>query len=243
MLGQMLLGRCAEMVFEERYRSEMHSQELELVDLREGGTDTDYRLINGKRRPLYRINIKFHGARFRRAAELVNLQPEDCFPLATYKIHSALEKQDREGLPYFFAIVGVPDLSSTSVGALIPEQIVDVAALVHASRMPGKREFEDAVVDRVVAAALPAFAATLHQIREAHWYLLSARKADRLLRALLFERVFALRIRNFARSFRGAELDMHFSLSHDLVPLEEFFSMLRAEGVAKVSTLLERGDL
>jgi hypothetical protein len=36
MLGQLLLGRCAEIAFERIYKSEMHSEEFELRDLREG---------------------------------------------------------------------------------------------------------------------------------------------------------------------------------------------------------------
>ena len=77
MLGGLLLGRCAEIAFEQIYTSEMETDEFELKDLREGRTDTDYRLYNGYGRPVYRINIKFHGAQFRRARELVGLEPED----------------------------------------------------------------------------------------------------------------------------------------------------------------------
>src|SRR6185436_8456222 len=103
-LGQLILGRAAETAFEESYKSTMETEELELRDVREGGTDTDYRLYNGKGKPVYRLNIKFHGALFRRAPELVGLDPQDCFALATYKIHSALEKQVQDQLPYFFAV-------------------------------------------------------------------------------------------------------------------------------------------
>jgi hypothetical protein len=60
-LGQLLLGRCAELAFEDIYRAEMHAHELELRDVRESRTDTDYRLYNGRGHPIYRINIKFHG--------------------------------------------------------------------------------------------------------------------------------------------------------------------------------------
>ena len=90
MLGGLLLGRCAELAFERIYKTEMESDEFELRDLREGRTDTDYRLYNGRGRPIYRINIKFHGAQFRQAREWVGLEPRDCFALATYKINGAL---------------------------------------------------------------------------------------------------------------------------------------------------------
>jgi len=80
------------------------------------------------------------------------------------------------------------------------------------------------------------------RIRKAQWYVLSARKADKLLREFLFERVFALRTRNFSRQFRGAELDMHFSLSKDMTPLSKYLETLRESGYPRVTTLLERGD-
>lgn len=165
MLGQLLLGRCAEIAFERIYKSEMHSEEFELRDLREGRTDTDYRLHNGRGRPIYRVNIKFHGSRFRRASEMVRLDPADCFALATYKIASAMEKQSQEGLPYFFAIVGVPNLTGESVGRDIPPSLVETVALIdQAPKGKSKRDIEDAVVQNLVTIDHPVFHKTLEQI-------------------------------------------------------------------------------
>jgi hypothetical protein len=73
-------------------------------------------------------------------------------------------------------------------------------------------------------------------------FILSARKADKLIRDPLFDRVYALRIRGFAQQFRSAELDMQFSLSKDLVSLRQFLRVPREEGMTKVTTLMERGD-
>jgi hypothetical protein len=242
-LGQLLLGRCAELAFERIYKTEMHSEEFELRDLREGRTDTDYRLYNGRGRPIYRINIKFHGSAFRRAQELVGLDPGDCFALATYKIDSALQKQQQEGLPYFFAIVGVPNLTGESVGRDIPSFFVETVALVdQAPKGRSKRDFEDAAVQALIDNGHPVFQETLDRILKADWYVLSARRADKLLRSLLFDRVFALRLRSFARVFRGAELDMHFSLSQDLIPLRVFLATLRNDGPQRLTTLMERGE-
>jgi hypothetical protein len=242
-LGQLLLGRCAEIAFEQIYKSEMHSEEFDLRDLREGRTDTDYRLYNGRGRPIYRVNIKFHGSPFRRAPDLVGLDSADCFALATYKINSAIEKQKQEGLPYFFAIVGVPNLTGESVGRDIPPFLVETVALIdQAPKGKSKRDLEDAVVERLVQDNNPVFQKTLERILTADWYVLSARRADKLLRELLFDRVFALRMRGFARVFRGAELDMHFSLSKDLIPLKQFLATLREGGPQRVTTLMERGD-
>lgn len=243
MLGQLLLGRCAEIAFEQIYKSEMHSEEFELRDVREGRTDTDYRLYNGRGRPIYRVNIKFHGSPFRRASELVGLDPADCFALATYKIYSAIQKQKLEGLPYFFAIVGVPNLTGEAVGHDTPPFFIETVALVdQAPKGKSKRDMEDAIVQSLVKNAHPTFQTTLDRILNAEWYVLSARRADKLLRDFLFDRVFALRMRSFARVFRAAELDMHFSLSKDLIPLKQFLATLREGGPQRVTTLMERGD-
>lgn len=241
-LGQLLVGRAAERAFEDAFREEMESEEFELRDLREGRTDTDYRLYNGQGRPIYRINIKFHGALFQRAPEMVGLKPDDCFALATYKIHGALTKQEEEGLPYIFAVVGVRTLSGEKVGARIPGRYIDGTALVYQSpKAQGKRDFEDRVVDHLVRQQVDAFTEAYEAIGAEEWYVLSARRADHLVREKLYDRVFALRIPRFTQQFRAAEVDMHFSLAEDLTPLRDFLHVLRKEGQAKVVTLLERG--
>jgi hypothetical protein len=242
-LGQLLLGRCAEIAFERIYKAEMHTEEFELRDLREGRSDTDYRLHNGRGRPIYRVNIKFHGSQFRRAQEMVGLETADCFALATYKIYGALQKQEEERLPYFFAIVGVPNLTGEAVGRQIPSFLVETVALIdQAPRGKSKRDIEDAAVESLVRSKHTVYGETLDRILGADWYILSARRADKLLRELLFERVFALKIRNFSRAFRGAELDMHFSLGRDLIPLRQFLATLREGGQQRITTLMERGE-
>jgi hypothetical protein len=244
-LGQLLIGRTAEIAFEDIYREQIGSDaEFRLVDIREGRTDTDYRVLNGQARPIYRVNIKFIGSVFRRSVELVGLEPHDCFPLATYKIAGALQKQQQEHLPYIFAIVGVPNLTAASIEGLLLQRDVQIVALVSKSpRVGRKRDVEDRLVQRIVAEQSESFVATYSRIRSAEWYVLSARKADKLLRELLFERVFALKIRGFAQQFRGAELDMHFSLKRDLVTFRDFLRTLRVEGQTKMASLLERGTI
>jgi hypothetical protein len=242
-LGQMLLGKCAEDAFEQIYRSGTPWQEFYLRDDRQGRTDTDYFICDGQGRQVYRINIKFHGALFRRAHEMVGLEPDDCFALATYKINSALVKHEAERLPYFFVIVGVRHLTAESVGNALPQELLYAAALMHqAPRTPSVRGFEDRIINHLVATRHTTYTQTLERIQQADWYILSARRADLLLHKLLFKRVFALTVRNFTRVFAGAEVDMHFSLSQDLIPLQRFLQILRDEGSHSVTTRLERGE-
>jgi hypothetical protein len=135
------------------------------------------------------------------------------------------------------------------VGQVIPEDMVHLAYLAHAvPGISGKRLIEDATVDRCVSEAgdlgiSVSMAEFRHDIERADWYVLSARRADNLLRELLFDRAYALRVRAFARNYRGAELDMHFSLSQDLHPLNELFAILRDAGLHGLTARLERGSL
>jgi len=247
MVGQLLLGELAERAFETIYKETMGTDELKLEDARSSRNETDYRVLNGQQRPVFRINIKFYGTLFRNAKDLVGLEPEDCFALATYKIYQGRQKHEIERLPYLFVIVGVPGLSGASVGTAIPEDLAHLVSLVHAAAgVPGKRSIEERIVGHLLdAEQSEPFRTDLARFREeiqaAGWYVLSARRAAALLRDKLFERVFAVRIPRFARNYRNAELDMHFSLSQDLTPLKNFLASAKERGLHGLAVDLERG--
>lgn len=247
LMGQLLLGELAERAFVRIYTAAMGVTDLKLEDDRVSRNETDYRVLNGSARPVFRINIKFFGTAFRKARELVGLDSDDCFALATYKIYQGLQKQDVEHLPYVFMIVGVAGLTGTIVGQVIPDDFAHFVSLVHLSRrVPGKRAVEERVIaylldesgDTAMVRQLEAFG---QQIESANWFALSARRADNLLREKLFDRVYAVRVRAFARNYRNAELDMHFSLRSDLTPLSEFLRNARERGLHGLAVDLERG--
>lgn len=240
-LGQLILGRAAEIAFEGIYRRDVGTMEFRLVDQRRDRSDTDYRMLNGSGRPVWRVNIKFHGSPFRKAADYVGLDTDDCFPLATYKIHQALQKQETEHLAYIFLIVNVPDLTAKSVGDRFSKKDIGTLLDLLVSPIGGKRDIEDRFTRVLAERRHPIFDHALKQISGAKWYVLSARRADDILRKKLFDRVHALRLPRFARSFGKAELDMHFSLKEDLHDLHGFLKLLRDGGLQRVSSMLERG--
>lgn len=118
-LAQLMLGALTEERFE-REKAELTAGHLMVEDHRLGRTDTDYRVLNGSRRPIFRINIKFHGSAFEQARERVGLAPAECFALATYKINQALIRQRDEALPYVFLVLSCLELTARVVGDLIP---------------------------------------------------------------------------------------------------------------------------
>jgi hypothetical protein len=247
MLGQLLLGVLAEQAFEHIYRTTIGTTELSLEDDRGARNDTDYRVLNGGRRQVFRINIKLHGARFRNAKDMVNLEPEDCFPLATYKIYQGLQKQEQEVLPYLWVVIECP-IAATDVGKQIPRPWVDLIALAYASKeIKGKRKIEERVVEHLLGSTAEPFAQVVAELRNqvaaAPWHVLSARRANQILREKLFERVFAVRVKSFARSYGGAELNMHFSISQDMAPLQRFLGIIKDKGLHGITAELERGTV
>jgi hypothetical protein len=154
-----------------------------------------------------------------------------------------LEQEIDEHVPYVFAIVGVPGLDGPAVAEIVPpEEVRPLARIWSAPRIPSKRNLEDAVVDRTVSARSPGFCTIYDQISAAEWYVLSARRAEKLLHDLLFERLHALSFPSFVRNFSTAEVDMHFSLSKDMITLSQFLIALRVDGQVTVAYRLRSHD-
>jgi hypothetical protein len=250
-LGQMVLGHVAERVFEALYKREIGNDDLVLEDSRETRNETDYRVLDANRHPVFRINIKFHGTLFRKAEELVGLDPEDCFALATYKIWQGHKKNELEKLPYVFLVVSAPELSGETVGQSIPDDFARLSTLLRASVGVNdlrKRDVEDAMAKVLIGPDAPAAFVPIRDhivttLEAADWRALSAERAKRLVHKLLFERVFAVRVRGFAQNYRNAELDMHFSLTQDMTTLHDFLSVYTKGGLHALTSQLARGDI
>lgn len=237
-ISQMLLGALAEKRFEELSQEITGGRVLKIEDHRPSRTDTDYRLLNGHENPLCRLNIKFHGTLFRESLRHVGLEPEDCFALATYKINNALKRQEADRLPYVFLILSIPHLSSGEVAQLIPYDFVWTLCVFN-----GKRIVEEAIVDRLRSESYRhQFRGILDRMEEGQFRIISAKKADKLLREKMFERVPALSLKGFTSRFRNAEVDMHFSLSRELTPIRTFLQLLTTESTQRFAVILYNGD-
>lgn len=243
LIGQMIVGRAAENAFLALFHEAFSSEDITLRDVAPERSDTDLHLFDSRERPLARINIKFVGSVFRRAVEIVGLDPEDCFALATYKIRSSRQREIDDKLPFLFAVVSVPHLTRGTVGGMVESDILMASQAVLEASLSGKRTYEDRVVDVLVKRGSPAYAQAYQAIHDATWRLISATKAEMVLRRLMFERVPALSVPSFTSSFRNAEVDMHFSLSTDLTSLQDMLNMLKKEGPQAITTRTARGEL
>jgi hypothetical protein len=238
-VAQMLLGTLAERQFLNLAREITGGRDFRIEDHRPSRSDTDYRLFNGHDNPLLRMNIKFHGTLFRQAREQVALEPSDCFPLATYKIHNALQRQEQEALPYVFFVLSVAGLTAGNIGERIPDSYVWTVCACR-----GRREIEEGVVSLLLAnEGDERFGDVLQQMTAAQFRVISAQRAYNLMRDRLFERVFALRQRAFTSAFRNAEIDMHLSLSQEMTPIQEFFRIVASLSPQELAVRLYRGDM
>ena len=233
-LAQMLVGVIAERHFEQTSTEIVGAQGYRIEDERVGRTDTDYRLVAADGRAICRFNIKFHGTAFAKSLEWVSLEPDDCFALATYKIDAALKKQNAERLPFVFLIISVLKVPRASVEQHISEDWAWLAALTN-------RATEEAIVNRLLTE--PWVEPIRHQVRDAAFRVLSARRAYQLMRDKLFERVHALRIPRFNRVFRNAEIDMHLSLSSEMIGFDQFLQLLANAGPLELAVRFDRGEI
>jgi hypothetical protein len=102
-----------------------------------------------------------------------------------------------------------------------------------------------AVEEQIARYALRQdWAQRLHaDIRTAEFRVLSASRAAKLMHQNLFERVFALRVPGFNRSYRGAEVDMHLSLGSEMISFRQFISLIRERGIREAAIRLDRGEI
>lgn len=233
-IAQIVQGLLAESHFEVLSTDLLGAQGFRVEDQRRKRSDTDFRLLGPDGRPICRLNIKFHGTLFAQAEEYVGLSPSDCFALATYKIHGALQRQQSERLPYIFLIISVPDFPRDIVERNITEDQAWLACL-------SGRLVEEAIASRLTHE--PWAEIVREKIRESEFRVISARRANDLLRDKLFERVHALRLRGFNQLFRGAEINMHLSLTAEMVPYAGFLKLLTDRGPLELALRLDRGEI
>lgn len=233
-IAQIFLGTLAEQRFETVAAQLLAERPYKIKDDRSRRSDTDYQLVDAGGLAVCRLNVKYHGTLFREAAEYVTLEPQDCFALATYKINGALRRQEEERLPYVFLIISVPEIPRRAIEQSISDDLTWLAAV-------SNRATEEAVVNSLVRQAWAE--PIKRQIVNSEFRVLSARKAYTLMRDKLFERVHALRLRAFNRTFRGAEINMHLSLSEEMISFADLIGVLTATGVQGLAVRLERGEI
>jgi len=142
---------------------------------------------------------------------------------------------------YVFAIVGVSGLDAAAVGHIIPAaDLRPVALLRESKRVIRKRDYEDWMsIKSSEKSRQRSQLATSRFGERIGMFCRQAREGSLVGKTI--ERVHAVSVRGFTRNFPTAEVDMHFSLSGDMVELSEFLVDLRTHGDATVMYRLTTG--
>ena len=131
----------------------------------------------------------------------------------------------------------------------VPADLGEMVELVFRARAQGKRRAEDRLVRHAVERlrAIGTWGELIDMLaREGDHRVLSAKKALDLFMDRFDPRCPALSIREFGRAFGGrrgvaAEINMHFSISEEMEPLERALSNLEREGLEWFRRLVDAG--
>lgn len=248
LLLNLLLGRLGEDYFESLIGSRLPEVELrsytaapkliERVERKYGITNYDV-LLKGEK--LFHANIKVHATQFREAQRMVGLDPEDCFPLAVYKILSGLGEQRRTGIPFVFLVFIRWDMRETvsrRVKALeraFQERIAEVFR-------KRDRAKQDALVNDLVARWEEdgTWQNLLKELEASEHRVISPEKALRLLVENI-ERCPALVIPRFR--FAG-EINMHLAIREEMTDLEDFLRAIEdCRSASEVLAQIQKSDI
>jgi hypothetical protein len=226
----------------------MKGQEFSFEDESAAGTETDLVVMDSKKRPAFRINIKAHGTFFREAKKMVGLEPDDAYALATYKIFDANKKSREEGLPFLFAVVSSEKLAATTFVDRLPKEVLSLAdALTLYKGLKGLRTLEALLVDYMIDPKGPYGGAPLivdlrTAIAAATWRMVSAVRAEYLFQTMMRERVPSV-AKRVNMSGNQSQPNMHLSLSKDMIALDDFLDLLRDRGLQYVATKIAYHDI
>lgn len=222
-----VVGRIAERVFRDDHLAALESDGFDIVDYHEQGENRDYGAQrDGLELP---INVKVASTLFRNARQVVGLDPEDCVPISAYKAIGAAER--------------VPDLIYVDLVDFTLREKVDLFMdgldgplavgwhLLSWYGGSGVRRAEDAYVDALFAEhgeALKRLAPPVSQFR-----VISAKRVLAILRHVP-RRVPGLGVPGAGTGGFVAEVNVHVSVSDEMVPWNEIAEALRAEGIQPI---------
>lgn len=223
----LIVGTLAERVFREDHLAGLEPDGFEVVDYHEAGENRDYGLQrDGLELP---INVKVASTLFRNAQTVVSLDPEDCVPISAYKALGAAER--------------VPNLVYVDLVDFTLREKVDGFMngldgalgigwhLLSWYRGTGIRAAEDRYFDVLFerrAADLKELVPPVTQFR-----VISAKRVLAILRHLP-RRVPGLGVPGAGTGGFSAEVNVHVSVSSEMVAWNDIAEQLRQEGIQPV---------
>jgi hypothetical protein len=180
------------------------------------------------------VNVKNAGTRFRRAAELVGLDPDDCVPIPAYKAYGALET-----MPNLIYAVSVDyDLVrvlEVTLPALFDRQETIVWALLNEKGGSRLRSAEDAFI---FAAVRKHWTVIRDKIGERPYAVISARKSIRVLQTKP-KRTPGIGLRAWGTG-ASAEVNVHLSIREDMMMWDGIEERILSKGLDDVIGAVNR---
>ena len=201
-------------------------------DRQTGHSLSDFTLCEGELR--LPINIKNAGTPFRKAAELVGLDPTDCIPIPAYKAYAAIESS-----PNLLYAVSVDYELVGKLDKLLPSLFgtEEASAWDLLNRFAGARvqHAEDAFVEVMVRKHWEGLKKS---IVENPFHVVSARKAIRLLQTRP-KRTPGIGLKAWGTG-AAAEVNVHLSIKEDTTPWEVVSGRVAASGILDVVRAVNR---
>jgi len=239
--ANLYLARLAEDLFEEIFADSLADLGMTCEDRRQDYTETDFAIVD-RGEEICHVNVKAHSSKFQNALSFVGLQPEDTFPLAVYKILLGYKTSKQIQIPHIFAVSILWGVVDEALSLIEPNDVGLIDLVFRTRVAQGKRKAEDRVVDYVVSRlkAEGKWVTLVGLLKKKGMHrVISAKKAQSLFLELFDKRCIGLSLAGFGSRFKGkkgvpAEVNMHFSISQEMKPLEEFLQTLKrghAEGI------------
>lgn len=246
--SNLLVAQLGEEIFMPLMGEAMIGMGYRVVDRRAAHAEQDFDIQDEADHPALSVNVKVHSSQFRNAPQVVGLAADDCFALALYKILSAFKQGRETGVPFLF-LVSIRWGIVEEVVRRVPADLGEVVELVFRARAQGKRRAEDRLVQHAVQRLreIGTWDELIDMLaHEGDHRVLSAKKALDLFMDRFDPRCPALSIREFGRAFGGqrgvaAEINMHFSITEEMEPLERALSNLEREGLGWFRRLVDAG--
>lgn len=249
--SNLLVARLAEDLFDALTGSALHSIGMRIEDRRAEYSETDFGVVDtASKKDACLINVKVHSSQFEGAERFVGLAPTDTFALALYKILMGFKYQKEKGIPFFF-VVSIRWEIVEEVMRLIRREDQRLVHLIFQTRARGKKRAEDALVDDFVVGfrKRSEWNTLLQDLKNTGTHVvLSAQRAMNLFLEKFETRCPALTLGQFATKFRGrrglpAEINMHFSISQEMMPLAAFLDSLQHERGKNLWVRAHRGEV
>jgi len=229
----LVVGTLAERVFRDQHLALLEPDGFKVVDYHESGENRDFGVQKeGLELP---INVKVASTMFREARRVVDLDPEDCIPLGSYKAIGASERVSE--LVYVFLVDFQLRERVDGFMKTIDEDLAVGWDLLSWFGGRGMKRAQDRYIDALFERhdqQLRALAPGATSFRA-----ISAQRALAIMRRRP-RRVPGLGVKAAGTGVIRGEVNIHVSVKQETRPWDEVADLLRRQGIQHLLDLIKR---